>query len=378
MSYSIEDLELDLAWPDEIDPADWRRQPDPDGDDDSLEDDVELPAAAYVISILGFDPDDFKDDERQYEAYQPHDKDPGVMIAIKVIEPVASQLAIKDGNTPDQIHCTLAYLGKLSTVSSQLIVVKQLLKAMADYSAAMTGKINGLGRFGANESSDNKEVIYATLDCPGLAALRTDLISSLKSAGVGVTTDHDFTPHITLSYVEPGEEPDVHLPDYEIAVNAISLIYGAEQEDFSLTGSKAYHLPGEHDQSDHGNRGGSLAEKAVKEGGFTYNPVRMKNRVPPKNGFALSINKNTEKVIDLTANRKSIRDDITNYVRAYREGIKSPDNFLGGWVDKGKLYLDVSKVITDKREAVRLARNADQLAIFDLAHGKTISLKRAA
>ena len=138
-----------------------------------------------------------------------------------------------------------------------------------------------------------------------------------------------------------------------------------------------YHA--EHDQQDHGNRGGALVDKALKQGGFTYNPIRFKGRTPPKNGFALSVAKNTEKVVALDyRTRDEVKAQLKAYVRQHWDKIKSEGNFLGGWIDNGKLYLDISNVVKDKNEAIAKARKADQLAVFDLGRGETIQLKKAA
>lgn len=177
---------------------------------------------------------------KRHDAYQPHEDDPGVMIAVKVPDEVAKQLAVKGGNKPDDMHCTLVYLGRLSKVEAVLPAVRQALAEMTPNYPSMTGVINGLGRFGASESSDGKEVIYATLDCPGLVQLRTDLVSAIEAAGAEVAKDHDFTPHITLSYVEPGQELDVPLPDYEIEVSYISLVVGGATEQVFGLGPKTY------------------------------------------------------------------------------------------------------------------------------------------
>jgi phage gp29-like protein len=134
----------------------------------------------------------------------------------------------------------------------------------------------------------------------------------------------------------------------------------------------------DHDQSEHGNRGGGLADVAEKKGGFTYNPVRLKHRGPPRRGYALSVRKDTEKVIDLAAKREAVKAQLKEYVRKHRETIKAEGNYLGGWIDNGKLYLDISKVIKDRNEAVKAAERAEQLAIYDLGEGKTIEIKKAA
>ena len=153
---------------------------------------------------------------------------------------------------------------------------------------------------------------------------------------------------------------------------------GEAPEEFADKILQTYHLPGEHDQADHGNRGGGLAEKALKEGGFTYNPVRIKNRAAPAKGYALSLRKDTERVIDIKAGREAVKKEIIEYVRKHREAIKERGNFVGGWYDEQskKIFLDVSTVVADRDQAVNLAEKHEQLAIYDLGEGKVIDVLR--
>lgn len=73
MIHPINGLDVDLEWT-EADPTDWRGQDDPDSDIDeaALEDDDEnLPTSDYVESMLGFDPDELRDDEDTANVFCP-------------------------------------------------------------------------------------------------------------------------------------------------------------------------------------------------------------------------------------------------------------------------------------------------------------------
>ena len=137
---------------------------------------------------------------------------------------------------------------------------------------------------------------------------------------------------------------------------------------------------GDHDQSTHGNRGGGLASTLTEQGGFTANPIRFKGRTPPKDGFAFSIRPDTEQKISSSVRRDELRQKIISYVREHREDIKAKGNYLGGWRDDkiGNIYLDISRVEKDRPTALKLARAAKQLAIYDLGKGVSIDVKEAA
>jgi len=136
------------------------------------------------------------------------------------------------------------------------------------------------------------------------------------------------------------------------------------------------HLQGWHDQHTHANRGGGLADVIQKQGGVTYNPVRHKEREAPRRGYALSLAKNTEEVIDGPIEPQALRARVKTYVREHWDQIKASRNYLGGWKDEttGKVYLDISTVVDDFQQARQLALQANQLAIYDLEKNETIQM----
>lgn len=48
--------------------------------------------------------------------------------------------------------------------------------------------------------------------------------------------------------------------------------------------------------------------------------------------------------------------------------------YLGGWAEDGKFYYDAVFIIQDREEAIRVGRENEQIAIFDLSTGETIYL----
>lgn len=131
--------------------------------------------------------------------------DPGVMIALRLPTNSAEAMAVANGEPAARLHVTLAYLGRLSMVGTDGLVRAREAVARAAYeSPILRGLISGIGRFAGSESSDNKDVIYASVDVPGLLEFRRRVVNELECSGVMIKNNHEFTPHITLSYVEPG------------------------------------------------------------------------------------------------------------------------------------------------------------------------------
>lgn len=57
-----------------------------------------------------------------------------------------------------------------------------------------------------------------------------------------------------------------------------------------------------------------------------------------------------------------------------KEEAKKYNAFIGLWVDNGLVYLDISKHMIDYNRALEVARNNEQLAIFDLKKKDSIYL----
>lgn len=106
------------------------------------------------------------------------------------------------------------------------------------------------------------------------------------------------------------------------------------------------------------------------DGGFTYHAVTGEQ---PTTGYALSIHKDRESVMDTTtANAVA----LANYADRNWDLLSQKGNYLGGWHDPndGKVYLDVSTVVKTAEEAEQMARDAQQIAYFDLVKGVSIKL----
>ncbi len=107
-------------------------------------------------------------------------------------------------------------------------------------------------------------------------------------------------------------------------------------------------------------------EKAVKGGGFTFHDAVGD---APSSGYMVSVAKSTEQkvpVSELDSRR------VADYMAIHQQELKDPSNFLGAWVNRGMVYLDVSRHVDDRDEALRLAKEHQQLAIYDLGSGQEI------
>lgn len=105
--------------------------------------------------------------------------------------------------------------------------------------------------------------------------------------------------------------------------------------------------------------------------GFTVNPYTGKVATT---GYAVAPSKGTEFIVspeDLTS--KKVFEYIMGHGELFGEGPET-HAFLGGWLnpETGKVVLDVSKVVDNLSDALHIALNGQQDAIFHLDTGTTI------
>lgn len=131
--------------------------------------------------------------------------------------------------TVDNIHLTLAYLPDSADARAHMVEILDMLTALrAKYNKPLECKVQGYGVF---NGKDGMKVLYATLDCPELPFLRTDICNMLDERGVGYSKDYGFVPHITLAYLPE----DWKLPrgfavkDINLTIDAVHFVLGNER-----------------------------------------------------------------------------------------------------------------------------------------------------
>lgn len=132
----------------------------------------------------------------------------GLMVSLDLRADEAAALALPTGEPASELHVTLAYLGAAADYSqSALDTLRDRVAALAGAWGPLSGRVGGFGRFEPSGSSDGLSPLYASPDVPGLTELRADLVRDLESIGLGPSSEHGFTPHVTLAYLEPGQAP---------------------------------------------------------------------------------------------------------------------------------------------------------------------------
>lgn len=116
---------------------------------------------------------------------------------------------------------------------------------------------------------------------------------------------------------------------------------------------------------------GTIVAKTRSDGGSSTNVVTGKS---PESGFMVA---QKDGGIILSAddfygeNGESYLDE---YVKSFPE-FQNSDIYLGTWHDaeSGKVFLDVAHNVQDRQEAIALAQENDQIAIWDVSNSKEVN-----
>ena len=139
---------------------------------------------------------------------------------------------------PPGAHCTIAYLGKDKSgnrdVQEKTVVHAALsCQTFADYNGAIVATVGGEARFRAPE----QQAHVLLLQNPDIRTMRNWLLQSLYAANIVVQQDFDFTPHLTLQYLEPGDTVTVpYVAEETITFITLTVNCGDASVRFDLRG----------------------------------------------------------------------------------------------------------------------------------------------
>lgn len=169
------------------------------------------------------------------DATKPHT---GLLAALWLGAETAQHLAVPGGEAPEALHVTLCYCGDIGEMDDlTLFRAVAAIDRSVSYSAPLTGKVAGYGRFNASETSDGRDVFYAAVDIPALAELRQSVANELTWAGCPPRATHGFTPHITLAYLDPGAANPVDaVPSLPLRFGAVTVKLGDRRLEIPLNG----------------------------------------------------------------------------------------------------------------------------------------------
>ena len=112
-----------------------------------------------------------------------------------------------------------------------------------------------------------------------------------------------------------------------------------------------------------------FVDSIIQNGGATFN---LSTGTSPTSGYAVSLKGGSHTPID--ESRQSIEQTIKEFISIHGLELSMPENNIGGWVDDGWLYLDVSIVMDNLSDAILMGKIHEQKAIFNIDDGHSIDL----
>ncbi len=104
--------------------------------------------------------------------------------------------------------------------------------------------------------------------------------------------------------------------------------------------------------------------------GCSYNILTRQTN--PKDGFMVSL-QGTERKVNL---QEFSPEHVRQYIKQHRDRLNTDNIFLGAWVDKGTVYLDLSVKIPTFEAAEEMDYLNNQQAIYDNTRKKVIELQK--
>ena len=108
-----------------------------------------------------------------------------------------------------------------------------------------------------------------------------------------------------------------------------------------------------------------ILQNIHENGGTTFNLSSGDMSGTPN--YSVSIYPDRERVVEGVD-----FDSIEGFIADNEDLLKDPSNSFGAWTDAGKVYLDVVVTIPDRAKAIELAKQHNQIAIWDLQNSKEI------
>ena len=119
------------------------------------------------------------------------------MICLKPRPDEAEALADPDGDPPETLHVTLAYLGDFE---GDLQTLADALRLVAASHAPLEGVVAGYGTFQPPPDAPWPAILLP--DVPGLVELRVAVTEALVASEIDYARNHGFAAHLTLEYVD--------------------------------------------------------------------------------------------------------------------------------------------------------------------------------
>lgn len=150
----------------------------------------------------------------------------GVMVCLYPPRELANKHALPNGEAPEDMHVTIAYLGKVDKIDHDA-----LLRAIGDMASRdpFEARISGHARFTGGE----QDVLVALVDAPEIEKLRNEVVVAVAIEGITPPSEHGFTAHMTLARMDPQAlAPVTRIENEPVPFSSLWVVYGPERTEF--------------------------------------------------------------------------------------------------------------------------------------------------
>ncbi len=173
---------------------------------------------------------------------------PGTSVMVALYPPLEVRAALPRARFSDPVddtHLTLAFLGTDAVNTLDRDVVEAALAPLAAVSTPMEGELSGIGRFAPGYPAGQEPwPLVALADVPALAEFRQRVVAALAGAGIDISQEHGFAPHLTICYVDDDDEEVAAavlaegLKPIPVTFDKVVLAWGASRTEFPLAGAQ--------------------------------------------------------------------------------------------------------------------------------------------
>lgn len=114
----------------------------------------------------------------------------------------------------------------------------------------------------------------------------------------------------------------------------------------------------------------SVLKQITRDGGGTYAADTLQ-QIHPQRGYAVGVEHGTAVVLDAGADEFAVIMALESVARGYaHKGARA----VGAWIDGGRIHIDPVLITTTLHDAMRIAREYGQLAVYDFSTGSTVEV----
>ena len=116
----------------------------------------------------------------------------------------------------------------------------------------------------------------------------------------------------------------------------------------------------------------NIISEGIKKGGFT---IDYKGNTPnTKKGYIVSdYGKEKTYFINDKIDMMQLENDFIKYIEIAK---KEKNCFIGGWIENDVFFLDISRIYSNKKEALKIGKKNKQLAIYDIEKDASIAIEK--